>query len=490
MKKITFFIFSILLSTLSYAQLVTPGTGVYYNLSELSDLDPSILSFDGTKYTLSEDLTIAGDDGLIINTTDTLFVDADKRITVEGQFIIDIPDNEPKFVLRATDTLNPFDGIRYQDLSAGLFNNVEITYSGGLKVVTSDFVIKNSYLSYNVSGAATGSTISLSNGAPLIQNNTFYKNDLPAVGSGANQEVSAHILNNVIEKNTQSNQNRPQLNMGPTGSDTLKIKGNTIIGDPVMTKVGGISVSNFLSYNIIAEIEDNVILNNRYGITVAGGNAYAMIKGNIIENNNTQNNPAIGGSGISVNSSSDTQTIIARENEIRGNLWGITVINQASIDLGTDTDLGYNRFSDNGNNGITYALYNNTSMDLSAMGNCWIESNESAGTTEIENVIFHKNDDSTLGLVDFSQWTCSTLGTELPKLSQINIYPNPAKNYIQLNNKNRFETLKFYNINGQLMKEIELIQNENKINLSIPQGLYFLKFSSDQHEITEKLIIK
>lgn len=490
MKKITFFIFSILLSTLSYAQLVTPGTGVYYNLSELSALDPNILSFDGTKYTLSEDLTIAGDDGLIINTTDTLFVDADKRITVEGQFIIDIPDNEPKFVLRATDTLSPFDGVRYQDFSAGLINNVEITYSGGLKVITSDFVIENSYLAHNVSGASTGATISLSNGSPVIQNNTFYKNDLPAVGSGANQEVSAHILNNVIEKNTQSNENRPQLNMGPTGSDTLKIKGNTIIGDPDMTKVGGISVSNFLSYNIIAEIEDNIIQNNRYGITVVGGNAYAMIKGNIIEDNNTENNPAVGGSGISLSSSNDSQTIIARENEIRGNLWGITVINQASIDLGTETDLGYNRFSDNGNNGTTYALYNNTSMYLSAMGNCWIESNESADATEIEDVIVHQNDDSSLGLVNFSEWTCNTLGNEIPEVSHVNIYPNPASNEIHFNNVNEFKTLKFYSINGQLVKEVELTQNENRVNLSIPQGLYFLKFINDQHEITEKLIVK
>lgn len=213
MKKITFFIFSILLSTLSYAQLITPGSGIYYSLSELSDIDPSILSFDGTKYTLSEDLIITGDDGLIINMPDTLLVDANKQITVEGQLIIDIPHNEPKFVLRASDTLNPFNGIRYQDLSAGLIKNAEITYSGGLKVITSDFVIENSYLAYNVSGVSTGATISLSNGSPLIQNNTFFKNDLPAVSSGANQEVSAHIFNNVIEKNSQTNQNRPQLNM-------------------------------------------------------------------------------------------------------------------------------------------------------------------------------------------------------------------------------------------------------------------------------------
>lgn len=490
MRKITFFILFAFLSTWSYAQLITPDTGTTYNLSELSDLDSSILSFDGTKYILTGDLTISSNDALIINTSDTLFVNADKRITVDGQLSIDIADADPKFVIRATDTLAPFDGIRYNELSIGLIKNTEITYSGGLKVITSDFVIENSYLAYNVAGASTGATISLSNGSPLIQNNTFYKNDLPAVSSGANQEVSAYILNNIIEKNTQSNQNKPQINMGPTGADTLIIKGNTIIGDPNITKAGGISVSNFLGYNVITKIEDNIIQNNRYGITIAGGNAYALIKGNTIEDNNTQNNPAVGGSGISLNSSSNTQSIIVRENEIRGNLWGITVISQASIDLGTSSDLGYNKFDNNGNNGVTYALYNNTDHNISAIGNCWIESNENASSTEIEDVIFHENDDSSLGLVDYSEWTCSTLNTNMPQISKVNIYPNPASNEIHFNNQNDFETLKFYNINGQLVKEVELSQGENKVTTDVPAGLYFLKFKNAQQQITKKLIIK
>lgn len=257
-----------------------------------------------------------------------------------------------------------------------------------------------------------------------------------------------------------------------------------------MTKVGGVAVSNLLGYNIITQIENNIIQNNRYGITVVGGNAYAMIKGNIIEDNNTQNNPAAGGSGISLSSSSNSQNIIVRENEIRGNLWGITVINQASVDLGSETDLGYNRFSDNGNNGVIYALYNNTNIDLSALGNCWIESNETVGASEIEDVIVHQNDDSSLGLVDFSEWTCQTLGNEIPKVSHVNIYPNPASNEIHFNNKIEFETLQFYNINGQLLKEVELNQNENRINISFQKGLYLLKFISNTDQITEKLIIE
>lgn len=489
MKKITFLILSLLVSVTGFSQLTTPGTGETYDLSELSSLDSSILSFDGNKYILSEDLTIAGDDALIIDTPDTLLVNADKRITVEGQLMINVPEEQTRFVIRATDTLNPFDGIRYEDFSTGLISNTKITYSGGLKVITGDFVIENSYLAYNVSGVSTGATISLSSGSPIIQNNTFYKNDLPAVGSGGNQSVAAQISNNWIEKNGQSNENRPQLNMGPTGQDTLKITNNTIIGDRDMTKVGGIGISNFFAADVISVIEDNTIQDNRYGVTVAGPTLYTSIKANIIEDNDSQNNPAVGGSGISVNSGTDSQTIIVRENEIRGHLWGITVIDEGSVDLGTVNNYGHNVFSENGNGGVTYALYNNTPNAINALGNCWIEADETAGATEIEEVVFHQIDDSTLGLVDYSNWTCGTLGTEMPDVADLNLYPNPAQNSINFTNKADFELVEFFSIKGQLLKTAKLQEGQNQIDLALPQGLYMLRFSNEKQSLTKKLII-
>jgi parallel beta-helix repeat protein len=490
MKKFTLLVVSIFTTLSSFAQLTTPGNGEKFDLADLSVLDPTILSFDGTKFTLSDDLIISATDTLEITTSDTLLVDFDKRITIEGSFIADAGHGNTKIFISSSDTLNPSDGIRFEEFSFGSIKNTEITYTGGLKVLTEDFLIEDSYLAYNVSGVSSGAVISLSRGSAIIQNNTFYKNDLPAVGSGANQSVSAQILNNWIEKNGQANQNRPQLNMGPTGTDTLRIINNTIIGDPAMIKVGGIGVSNFLGAEINTIIKNNVVQNNRYGITVAGSNAYASIKGNIIEDNNTQNDPNLGGSGISVNSSNDTQTIIVRENKIRRNLWGITVISEGSVDLGTASDLGNNLFSDNGNNGEVFALYNNTALEISAMGNCWIESNEAADSTQIEEVVYHIVDDATLGLVDFSNWSCGILSTNAHELIEINVYPNPASNSIQFTNDANFEVVELLNISGKLLKTVQLKNGQNQIDLDFPQGLYLLNFSNEKQRLTKKLMIK
>ncbi|WP_107039139.1 T9SS type A sorting domain-containing protein [Brumimicrobium mesophilum] len=490
MRKITLFAFGVLASAASYAQLTTPGTGQNYDLTTLSALDPSILTFDGTKYILSDDLIISTTDVLEITTSDTLFVDSDKRITIEGSLVIDAGQNNPKFVLSSTDTLNPAEGIRFEEFSIGSIKNSEITYTGGLRVLTEDFEIEDSYLAHNVSGVSTGAVISLSRGAAVIKNNTFYMNDLPAVGSGANQNVAAQIINNWIEKNCQSNQNRPQINVGPTGTDTLRIIGNTILGDRAMTMAGGIGVSNFVGADINAIIEANVIIDNRYGLSVLGANANVLIKDNIIEDNDSQNDPNLGGSGISLNSSDDSQNIIIRENKIRGNIWGITVIGQASADLGTTGDLGNNLFSDNGNNGEIFAIYNNTPLDISAMGNCWIESNQAADSTEIEDVVFHNVDDVTLGTVDFSNWSCGILSTDKFKLENINLYPNPAQNRINITNDSNFETVEFFNISGKLLKTEKLIDGENKIDLSFPNGLYLLKFTNKENSLTKKLMIK
>src|SRR5690554_4093859 len=153
MKKITLLALAILGSATTFAQLTTPGTGVSYDLSTLSALDPSILTFDGTKYILSNDLIISDSDKLEVSTSDTLLIDLDKRITVIGSFNVDSGTNNDKFIISSTDTLNPADGIRFEEFSTGSIKNTEITYTGGLRVLTEDFMISDSYLAHNVSGA-------------------------------------------------------------------------------------------------------------------------------------------------------------------------------------------------------------------------------------------------------------------------------------------------------------------------------------------------
>src|SRR5690606_1485815 len=129
--------------------------------------------------------------------------------------------------------------------------------------------INNSTLTNNVSGVSTGAVISLSRGTPQITNNTITFNETPAVSSGANNQVSAYIFNNYIEGNNQANNNRPQINMGATmATEPLQIIQNTIIGDRDLTMAGGIAVANLVGGSVNAIIDDNIVRDNRYGMTI------------------------------------------------------------------------------------------------------------------------------------------------------------------------------------------------------------------------------
>lgn len=142
-----------------------------------------------------------------------------------------------------------------------------------------------------------------------------------------------------------------------------------------------------------------------------------MISYNRIEDNNIQNDPNLGGSGIAFSGGSSTshQNTIVTGNIFSGNLWGITIFRQdaggvpisgAMPNLGNlnnadTTDDGKNYFINNTNAttpGID--LYNNSSDPIFAMGNYWNTNVEA----EVENKIFHQADNSSLGLVTYSSF--------------------------------------------------------------------------------------
>src|SRR5699024_9501678 len=150
------------------------------------------------------------------------------------------------------------------------------------------------------------------------------------IGTAGNAGASAalYIANNHIEANNLSNSNRPQINIGPTGTenDTIKIINNTIIGDRGATRAGAIAVSALIGGNVRAIIQDNIIRDNRYGITIAGTNVWAEIKANIIEDNDTEGDPMLGGSGVNLlTQNPDEYDVILTQNQFRRNLWGVTL---------------------------------------------------------------------------------------------------------------------------------------------------------------------
>lgn len=472
----------------SFAQdFITPNTGVTWTLDDIAAASPTTITISGTDYTLLGNLTIAENDTLIINSDLILSIDADLLITVFGTFTV----NSAAVTITAIDENSPYEGLRFEEVSTINIQNTTIKYGGGLRVLTENFTINNCTLNNNVSGTSTGSVISLSRGKPQITNNIFKFNELPAVSSAANRQVSAYIYNNYMEGNNQSNSNRPQINMGTTmPNDTLIIAKNTIIGDPAMTRVGGIAVSNLTGGSILANIDDNIITGNRYGITVVGSNTFAYIRNNIIEDNNTEGNPALGGSGISLNNGGGVYEVIASGNEIRRNLWGITVIGEASINLGDDLDnAGGNIFSENGNGGEVYAIYNNTAYTISAKNNCWIEGQQSTAD-DVEDVIFHKEDDSTLGLVIFDPFLCGVLGIADNSVEDFSFYPNPAKNTINFNNTFSFDKLEIYGVQGDLISTENISEGQQRLAINLPSGIYFLNFSNDNQKVTKKMIVE
>ncbi|MEG0529388.1 MAG: T9SS type A sorting domain-containing protein, partial [Bacilli bacterium] len=258
------------------------------------------------------------------------------------------------------------------------------------------------------------------------------------------------------------------------------IKNNTIIGNRANTRVGGISVSSLLSVISFAQIENNTIKDNRYGITITGVTAGGNIIGNTIENNNTENVPNTGGSGISISQTATAPktSVTIKGNTIKGNLWGITIIGN-----GTNIDMtnGYNVFENNGNTGLDYALYNNSANNIKAQGNCW----DPILTDErVENVIFHKPDNSTLGLVDHSNYAC-LLSTNEVKLDKLKLYPNPSNGTFVVDTKEK-STYQIYDINGRLVKQGELKIGQNNIQTNLKKGVYIMK----TNQSSSKIIVK
>ncbi len=488
MKKIILSTFLLFITFIAFAQdYTTPNTGVTWTLDDIAAASPTTITISGSDYTLLGNLTIAANDTVIIDSDLTLSIDADKLITVFGVFTVD----SNAVTITALDENAPYEGFRFEEFSEINIQNATIQYGGGLRVLTETFSIDSCTITNNVSGATTSAVIQLSRGMPQITNNTISLNENPAIGSAANSAVSAYIFNNTIEGNNQANANRPQINIGTTmANDPLQIIQNTIIGNSTLDQVGGIAIANFVGGDINVVIDGNTITDNRYGITILGPVNSAEITNNVIEDNNIQGDPNLGGSGINLNTSTAGSDVIASGNEIRRNLWGITLQGSASMNLGDDANNpGNNVFSENGNGGEIYALYNNTANTILAKHNCWIEGQQSTAQ-QVEDVIFHSVDNPALGEVVFDPFECGVLGIANNTFENFSFYPNPVKNEINFNNIFSFEKVEIYGIHGNLIASETISEGQVTLPINLTSGLYFVNFSNDAQTVTKKMIVQ
>jgi hypothetical protein len=283
--------------------------------------------------------------------------------------------------------------------------------------------------------------------------------------------------------------NNPQINLGPGSEDTIFIVGNDIDGTYASWHAGGVTVSDLMGVGATKVVlKDNIIREGRYGYNQQGQNISSVIVNNQFINNNHEDNPMNGGSGISIYGYSTNCKAIIRDNTITGNLWGITAIYFHDIDLGTEDDWGNNLIKDNGNGGVIYDLYNNSSCDITAVGNNWGTSN----ANEIEEHIYHQYDDPEFGLVNYIPFVDVDAVNETLSMA-IEIAPNPVFNgsFTLITNEETPSEMMIYNLHGQCVKSQILLGNINVIQVEdLSSGLYFIHIRQAEKTVTKKLIIQ
>ncbi len=479
MKRTAIFTFLVLFSLMAVSQYITPDTGVSWNLDDLVQNSSGIVTFEDDSYYLWDDITISESDTILIYSDGILHISAGKLITVEGTLKVNPPAN---FIFTAVDTTQNYLGFRFENSGYSHLANCTVEFGGGIKLIGSDMTIDNCIIRKNDKSYSSGA-IDLFQSNPLIKNCTIYENEGPAIQSAANAASSAEISQNTIYHNNTANENMPQINMGTTAEgEELKIFDNNIEG--YYDNAGGIAVSTLAGGSVLCRIEGNVIKNNRYGIAVYGNNISSVITGNTISDNNIQNDPMLGGSGI--NFWGDTTNVsIVSENDISGNLWGITIMNKAKPNLGQVEDdtvnVGRNLIYDNGNEGTVYALYNNTPGNIFAENNYW-------GTYDIDTVemyIFHQPDDPSLGFVDYlpikDYLTGEKENTDKRNIGLIkSFYPNPVKNtgiiVFNTSTSGKMKKVEIFNIFGKRLFYVKTKKDILSLNTSgITEGFYMIR---------------
>ena len=288
-----------------------------------------------------------------------------------------------------------------------LFEYVGLSYGSavGTGSLTMSDCTFDKYNTKNASGAALNFCAQCDGN--VVEDCVFRASQVSAIANGSNTPVGIVIRNNEFDKNSTQKSNRPQVNMSVGGNHKMIIENNSVIGIGKVTRAGGIAVSNLLAgaSNEIVEIRNNHVENNRYGITATGG-MEVLIEGNYLLNNNFESNPMVGGSGINITDANGNAVAMITGNHIEGHFWGVSIIGGKDINLGKIVDAkegesnpGNNVFINNGCNGQLYDLYNYSANTVYAQGNTW--NVEVQDEEHIEQVVFHQNDDPSLGEVIF-----------------------------------------------------------------------------------------
>ncbi|MBI9052801.1 MAG: M4 family metallopeptidase [Bacteroidales bacterium] len=129
--------------------------------------------------------------------------------------------------------------------------------------------------------------------------------------------------------------------------------------------------------------------------------------------------------------------------------------------------------------------YGNGSYTLEVTGGATIKTGGSFGSSEVTNFCLPN---TTYGFAP----TTTSFGDVSTK-PIINIYPNPASTYInvQVTNATAHGVISIYSATGSLVKVVEIEESEREINISeLPSGLYLISIDTKKEAITRQFIKK
>jgi len=482
-KAILIFAFVIGLVSMMNAQWTSPGNGTTYTLPDLVTASNGVVTnTDGSVFAVNSDLTISENDVLKIDDQVSRIDAGNVLITIKGSMVC---TNSERVKLYGT--MTEHFSMRFENATDCMVKKMYLSDGCGIKVVESDVVfddVKFVYFTKDYCNAV----IDIFNCDPEINNCYFLLNEGAAISSPANGQSSPKILNCQLDANVDGI-NSPQINLGPGGEDTIYIIGNEIDDKFTSWHVGGISVSDLLgtgSTKVV--VRNNYVSNGRYGYNQQGQTISSIIEWNQFVDNTYEDNPMNGGSGISIYGYSTDCKAKLRNNIITGNLWGITAIYFHDINLGTEDDWGNNEIHDNGNGGVVYDLYNNSTCDLMAVGNNW----GTANVNEIEEHIFHQTDNPSFGLVTYIPFI------DIDAINEINttgfeVWPNPVSNgtfSLILDEATPSEVV-IYNIKGQKVASQRIENKINTINVNtLVSGIYIVEVKNAEKTIMKRIIIE
>nr|MDA3866066.1 right-handed parallel beta-helix repeat-containing protein [Salinivirgaceae bacterium] len=258
MKKTLLLIFAFA-TAIAYGQYSTGGTGIAVNFANLVEATEQAQVVDGN-YQLAGEITISANDTLLVETNDTVFFASDGLLRIEGVMLANPTEYA---VFTATDTLQGYEGITFDESNGSTIENIHFMHSGGLKLLYSDVTI-NKCIFYKATAANGSGAVNMLGSNPVIDSCDFILNARSGVASSATASSSPTITNSNFYRNNTENGNRPQINLGTSdGENDIVISRNTI--DGFYDNTGGLSLATLAGGSVSAVVEHNLITNNRYG---------------------------------------------------------------------------------------------------------------------------------------------------------------------------------------------------------------------------------